>query len=239
MPWQWHRSVRVLKTWDAIGLVAVRKPQNVLCIPTVARYGKVKSILPDVAYDHDGEHFTALDGSRLWLLHRLDLGTSGVLLLTTQSVTAKKIKMLFKNRQVTKTYKAVVFSQPHNPALAAGQEWRDYLDQKGEIKLASTVLESAVPVEDNLHLLTLQPKTGFQHQLRKQCSLRQLPIVDDDRHGDFARNRAKNFSGKRLLLHSEKVSFTLQGTCYEAISPLEAEVNFLPNFARFAPQTEA
>lgn len=231
MPWQWHRSVRVLKTWPSVGLVAVRKPPHVLCMPSrnAVKDGKVKSILPEHPYDHNGEHFTSPDGtSKMWLLHRLDLGTSGVLLLTTQSETSQRIKLLFKNRKVQKVYRAVVFGSQSDTALVQGQEWRDYLDQKGEIKMAVTVLAQAVPWGDKLHLLTLHPKTGFQHQLRKQCSLRQLPIVCDDKYGNFKLNRSKGFQGKRLLLHSESISFQLQGVDYEAHAPIEDEEHFLP-----------
>ena len=241
MKFPFHKSVKLLERWSN-GLIAIRKPANVLCHPHPTTKSKYPSILIDTPYDQIGEHFVheQEDGVRtsLWLLHRLDLGTSGVLLLCTQPTIAAKVKTLFRHRLVTKVYKALCFcreGERQPKELPQSEVWRDLLLQKGpkgeqRTHTAETLFLSSTPVGERMRLLSLQPKTGFQHQLRVQCSLRHLHIVGDDKYGAFHLNKLKGFgtlTGKRLMLHSESISFQLYGQNYHAHAPLEDE-KFLP-----------
>jgi tRNA pseudouridine65 synthase len=150
----------------------------------------------------------------IWLLHRLDSATSGVMLVASRKDTAVAVMKLFKTRSgISKTYYALVFDNSHGGGLMAGfqQEWIDeiYLQRdKGQIraaptdkshsrqdivtavstaKLVPTMAKNIVGLK--LALIRLSPTTGFTHQLRYQCARRGLPVVGDRTYGSFDLNR--------------------------------------------------
>jgi 23S rRNA-/tRNA-specific pseudouridylate synthase len=69
-----------------------------------------------------------------------------------------------------------------------------------------------------MSLLELEPKTGRTHQLRIQCSQRNLPIVGDRTYGDFEKNRAfaKSTGQQGMFLHAERVKVPFRGNDWEA-----------------------
>ena len=164
---------------------------------------------------------------RLWLLNRLDSGTSGVILAASDEKLALEIRALFQQRRVSKTYVALVFGLPSGKK----QVWRDRLaieKRGGQIRAGARA--GNIPAEAEMtvlrtwrehpfaggravSLLQLEPGTGRSHQLRVQCARRRLPIVGDATYGDFRANRefAKRGGGKRLFLHSLETRFEYGG----------------------------
>ena len=216
-----HPSVHVLRS-EANGLIALTKPRNILCTPPAAGNAAGKPrLLVDAVYDEELEcyhHNEAED--RLYLLHRLDAGTSGVLMLSSCQKTALAVKRLFKSRLVSKEYKALVFCTRVD-VPAGGAVWRDddlpWREKKSVP--AETLLVGSRQMTPFTALLTLRPKTGFTHQLRVQCAARRMPIVGDSKHGNFALNRS--YPGpKRLYLHSTSISFELSGARFSFECPL-------------------
>jgi 23S rRNA-/tRNA-specific pseudouridylate synthase len=101
----------------------VDKPHNVLCHPNtndkeLQKKSKHKALLRNTHYDFGNETYSLEDGP-LFLLHRLDLGTSGVLLLSSDEKEAARVKKAFKSRRVEKTYLARVFMAAR-VSMAAG-----------------------------------------------------------------------------------------------------------------------
>lgn len=223
-----HPSVHVLKS-EGNGLIALSKPRNLLCTPPAVVDKKVKTrLLVDGVYDEELECYHHSDADdRLYMLHRLDAGTSGVILLSTCQKTALAVKRLFKSRLVSKEYKALVFRARSASQLdvpAAGRAvWRDALPWRDKkIVPAETLLVGSRQMTPSTALLTLRPKTGFTHQLRLQCAARRMPIVGDSKHGNFALNRT--YPGpKRLYLHSTSISFELSGCRFSFECPLPTE----------------
>ncbi len=207
---------------DANGVIAFNKPVGVLSHPNV-RGDAPRSLLKS-GYEMNGEyyHWTVGDGAagerRLWLLNRLDVGTSGVILGATDEALASTIRAHFREKQVRKVYHALVFGVP----AQATQVWRDRLavDKRGghirtttggniPAETAMRVLRQNRRVLPPLVLLELTPRTGRSHQLRVQCAHRSLPIVGDGTYGDFRANRAfsKQAGVKRMYLHSHATAF--------------------------------
>ena len=153
------------------------------------------------------EEVYMLDGHKLWLVHRIDSGTSGVLLVSDNELVAHAVKREFAKRSVRKEYRAIVFGKP---SLSKGL-WCDVVSaQKKAVtrfELLTTV--TTFPVRS---LLALYPSTGFNHQLRIQCSIHDLPIVGDTLYGNFVLNRemaqlhssAKNY----MFLHARGVDLS-------------------------------
>jgi len=73
-----------------------------------------------------------------------------------------------------------------------------------------------------MSLLQLEPKTGRTHQLRIQCSQRNLPIVGDRTYGDFEKNRlfAKGTGQEGMFLHAERVKVPFRGNDWTVHVPV-------------------
>lgn len=203
-------------THDANGLAAFDKPAGLLSHPNEGA-DQPRSLLT-CAYDHQEQCYKWAGGGRLWLLNRLDVATSGVILLAASAEVARAVRDHFARKQVHKVYEALVFGKP----TERNQVWRDLLAvQKRGGKVRTTAAAGNIPAETRAHfvahqqgafstsLLRLEPRTGRSHQLRVQCAKRGLPIVGDQTYGDFALNRtfAKTTDEKRLFLHSHITQF--------------------------------
>lgn len=218
-------GVRVLNA-HRCGLAALAKPAGVLSHPN--RAGEEGRSLVDAAYDTDGECFHWTDGAgaakRVWLLHRLDSATSGVLLVASSAAVATAVREAFEHRQVKKTYLAIVLGHPRERHAV----WRDAMQVArrggtvraagdGALRAETTVrCLKRLPGPPALAALELEPHTGRTHQLRHQCAEHHLPILGDQNYGNFRLNRefARRLGTGRLFLHAQRVAveFALDGT---------------------------
>ena len=223
----------------ASGLAALDKPAGVLSHPN--KPGEEPRSLLNARYDEKEQCFVwkTPDGAerRVWLLHRLDSATSGLVLVAARSQTAAAVREAFELRQVHKRYVAVVLG--HTRERQA--HWRDALEVRREAGAVRATTRGGAPAETAmrclrpipgppaLSVLQLEPLTGRTHQLRVQCARRHLPILGDQNYGDFKRNRdlARRFGTDRLFLHARDVEleFPLEGgrVRFAAESPLPAE----------------
>lgn len=154
---------------------------------------------------------------RLWLVHRLDAATSGVLLFATTRAQAVRLSDLFASGGVEKRYTALVGGSPPEKRgtirlsiLGAGRRVR--CDPAG--KPAETewqVLERRGATT----LLELVPRTGRMHQLRVHLQGVGLPIVGDRWYGGVP--------AARLMLHASALRLRQRdGTVLEVVAPLPA-----------------
>ncbi|MGH8017318.1 MAG: RluA family pseudouridine synthase [Opitutaceae bacterium] len=247
-PIDWSRlpfgsGVKVLRKHPC-GLAAVEKPAGVLSHPNEAA-DQPRSLL--TARYHDGEQYFEIpdaDGARIWLLHRLDGATSGVILLACDAAVAAAVRAAFEGRGVTKRYVAIVLGHPREKRAL----WRDNMQIRrtgGAVRaaerggaLAETAMRTLclIPGPPALAALELEPHTGRTHQLRFQCARRKLPILGDQNYGNFRMNRelARRFGFDRLFLHARHIGLEFAAPSgsrirFEAGSPLPREFNtFLP-----------
>lgn len=232
-------GVRVL-TEAPGGLVAFDKPAGVLSHPNM-RSEQPRALLT-CDYTLEGECFRWSDSNGrarvLWLLNRLDSHTSGVLLGALDETVARRIRALFREKHIEKTYHALVFGKP----AQASAVWRDRLSIEKRGGQVRTRAGEGIPSESQfrvlrqrrdaaspLALIELTPRTGRSHQLRVQCAHRHLPIVGDATYGDFGANRAlaKATGLKRLCLHSHSTRFDYEHAGrvvkFSATAPTPAE----------------
>ena len=145
-------------------------------------------------------------GQPVWPLHRLDKGTSGVLLFALSAQVAGAVSSLFEsNEGIAKTYRAVVRGWPPAEGVIDHPLTRLADDARAPARALTvqpartrfrTLGRWAVPLpygdfaQTRCALLELQPETGRRHQLRRHCKHIGHPIIGDATHGKGPLNRA-------------------------------------------------
>jgi 23S rRNA-/tRNA-specific pseudouridylate synthase len=184
-------------TSDVNGITAFSKPPGILSQP-ITRKNTVNCICQGVDYDENEEAYVYEDKEnrrlhRLWLINRIDVGTSGVVVASHSKATAIAAKKAWKQRKVMKKYFALV-CKSMGRLSGTGLRWSDRINRGWGGTNADAVAETEVKFECGsrnkmLSLLELRPITGYNHQLRKQCAIHSVPILGDRLHGDFLMNR--------------------------------------------------
>jgi len=133
------------------------------------------------------------------LVHRLDRETSGVILLARSASVAANLSALFRSREITKTYWAVVagrplpvegqIEQPLKRVQSAFGERTVATDRKDpDGQRAYTNYRTLDNAAQKLAWLELVPLTGRTHQLRVHCVAIGAPIVGDDKYSEARDN---------------------------------------------------
>ncbi|PST82396.1 RNA pseudouridine synthase [Pedobacter yulinensis] len=146
----------------------------------------------------------------LGVVHRLDRPVSGVILFAKTSKALERMNLLFKNREVKKTYWAVARKKP-----AAVQGTLIHWLIKDPKKNLVTPYDKEVPGSqraqlgyrllgelDGYFLIEVDPLTGRSHQIRVQLSTLGTPIVGDNKYG-YPRGSRKG----SICLHARRLEF--------------------------------
>jgi 23S rRNA pseudouridine955/2504/2580 synthase len=193
----------------AEGLIMVDKPAGISVQPGERAGRDIVDIL-------EGEL-----GFRPFLVHRLDRDTSGVLALAENAEAAKRWSEIFASRSAIKGYAAIVSGEPPAEAGTIDED----IEQRGKVVEALTrwrLIARAAPGPFPLCLLDLSLGTGRTHQIRIHLAGAGLPIVGDDKHGDFKLNKglAKAYGAKRLMLHARSLEVAApSGRTLKALAP--------------------
>jgi 23S rRNA pseudouridine955/2504/2580 synthase len=122
---------------------------------------------------------------KLYLVHRLDRGTSGVLLVAKSSDVARKTSAVWDRFE--KTYLAVALGRVREQTID-----RPIPDDDGKPQRARTAIHPRAnlqAIDPETTLLDATIETGRTHQIRRHLQLVGHPILMDDKHGDFAANK--------------------------------------------------
>ncbi len=155
------------------------------------------------------------------IVHRLDKDTSGILLAARNQKYFKYLKSLFKNRQIKKTYLAVVFGRLRDKE---GTIAKAVKIKKGTVK--RTVFRGKMAKEALTHyrvkkvfkiggeefsFLEIVPETGRTHQIRVHLASIGHPIVGDRIYG-FKKTAATRYPlpDTRLMLHAYSLEFSTE-----------------------------
>lgn len=180
------------------GMIAVDKPAGMPSTPTrAAAAGTALDVLRRQLGRMDPERAT------LHPVHRLDAGTSGVLLFAKRPDVAGALGAMFAEGRVRKHYSAVVGESPQassgriaTPLLrVAGQAIVSDAGKPAttEWRRAGTTVAGAV--------LAVTPLSGRMHQIRAHLAHIGHPVVGDRRYGGP--------SADRLLLHATRLEFAI------------------------------
>ena len=163
-------------------------------------------------------------GQYVYPAHRLDKGTSGVMLFALDPETAADLGSQFERGEVRKTYWAVVRGWPPESGRI-DHPLRNERDEYGDVapdaeaqaavtefrRLATVELPHAVDRYPSARyaLVELNPLTGRRHQLRRHMKHIAHPIIGDATHGKGRHNRwfQTEFACDRLLLACTELVF--------------------------------
>ena len=133
---------------------------------------------------------------RLWVVHRLDRGTSGALLFARTAKAHRTLNLAFDRREVAKRYLALVRGTPPPEArlevpVAPARRGRMRPGRAGDprAKEATTVVRlveafAATPPLPPMALVEALPETGRTHQIRVHLALAGTPLAVDPDYGD-------------------------------------------------------
>lgn len=143
------------------------------------------------------------------IVHRLDMSTSGVMMIAKTEFAYHRLQKAFLNHQIQKKYVAIISGKDiPEKGIISLPLMPDYLDRPRQIvdheqgKEAITEYEVLEPVDDSHFRIALYPKTGRTHQLRVHCAHQEglnAPILGDPLYG--------NEKAARLHLHAEGITF--------------------------------
>ena len=150
-------------------------------------------------------------GQKIFLVHRLDKDTAGLMIVAKNPAAAAKWTKLISGKTVKKEYIAICVGtiEPKKGIIC------EKIVQHGEEKKAVTNYEVEKEIETEcgkLSQIRLLLETGRMHQIRIHLAKNSCPIAGDDQHGNFKLNKQKKktLGIKKLLLASVKLTVPLQ-----------------------------
>ena len=181
--------------YEDADLWVVNKPSGMLSVPGKSHRESVISILQE----------RCQEGETPLVVHRLDMDTSGLLIVAKHKTAHYRLQKQFRDRQIHKTYVAVLDGEP----LPIGEEGRIELPLSPDLmhrpfqKVDKAHGKPAVTLYRVVgeHVVELHPLTGRTHQLRVHCAHSEglgCPIKGDNLYGRRA---------DRLYLHAALIAF--------------------------------
>lgn len=168
-------------------------------------------------------HLAYRSGQELFPVHRLDQGTTGVLLATDSSAEAAELAKVFESREVEKTYLFLTDRLIANSELQV----ESFIDRHANSSNMNSDFFSAPASADRPNnartdfkrletfgaysLWEAKPQTGKPHQIRLHAEQSGIPILGDAEHGGSV--------FPALCLHALAIRFRFQGETFEASSP--------------------
>ena len=189
-------------------LLVVNKPAGLLSVPLERKHDE-----PSVAelLEH---HFRSHQHRRVFVVHRIDRDTSGLVVFAKDAKTQHALKAQFKRREPERVYLAVVYGHPDPP----NGTWRDRLtwddrfliqkethpaDPKGRVAVcAYRTLERF----KDAALISVRLQTGRRNQIRIQARLRGHTLVGETRYV-YGPDALRTIRFGRQALHAFELRF--------------------------------
>jgi 23S rRNA pseudouridine1911/1915/1917 synthase len=232
--WGWQITPDELESWilphPDPRLIVINKPGLIVCHPS--KHGPWSSLI--------GACREYLGVERLHMPSRLDRETSGVVVLSRDPALGSQLQTAIQNRQVHKTYIAILdgaleaprtVDQPIGRDVHSAITVRQWIDAEHGAS-AETVFEP-VCTNGRYTLAIVRPRTGRLHQIRVHASSMGHPVTADKLYGPdpsfflefiregFTRNLARQLPLRRHALHALRIEFSEVGAF---AAPLAADL---------------
>ena len=212
-----HKDLPII--YEDEDIIAINKPSGLLSIASDREKGKT-------AYRLISDYVAANDPKkRIFVVHRLDEDTSGVLIFSKNHETREALQNNWQDVVTKRYYYAIVEGEPEPKEATL----IDYLDEndlhlvyvtknkaKGKRSVTSyKVMES----KNGLSLLDVALSSGRKNQIRVQLGYRGHYVIGDDKYGEPVNPI------NRLGLHAYELAFTnpLNGKKYDLKTPMPDE----------------
>ena len=158
-------------------------------------------------------------GFKVFLVHRLDKDTSGLMIVAKTPFAAAKWTKLISSKIVKKEYIAICAGKMKQKKGVITENVTQHGSEKSAVTYYNVEEEKQVQTEiegfENITLsvIRLKLETGRMHQIRIHLAKNGCPIAGDDQHGNFKLNKAlkKSLKIKSLLLASVRLTLPLNG----------------------------
>ncbi len=178
-------------------LVVINKPSGLLSVSAAyEKTGTAHAVLKN--------HFHP---KRVYIVHRLDQDTSGVMVFALNEKTCTELKKLFAAHDIQREYAAVV----EGKMTEKQGTWDSYLYEDKNYHVHETeenddgeraITHFKIKKTSRTHTwLTLKLETGKKNQIRVHCEAAGFPVVGDKKYG------ALTNPIKRLCLHAQLLAF--------------------------------
>ena len=174
--------------------IIINKPANI----SVQNESHQSGILPILCQQ--------LNVEQLWLVHRLDKITSGVLILARNSRAAAVFGKLFEQKQIEKYYLAISAKKPKKKQGAVKGGMKKVRDGKWMLDSSDSAVAISqffsFSISAGLRLFLIKPLTGKTHQIRVALKSLGSPILGDELY--------KGGASDRTYLHAYCIRFVYQ-----------------------------
>ena len=155
-------------------------------------------------------------GYPVYLVHRLDRDTKGLMIVAKSPMAAAKWTKLIGGKLVRKEYEALCAGTLKSKKGTIRTAVLQHGEEKPAVTHFQVIDEKEITYEDQKVILStvrLQLETGRMHQIRIHLAKENCPIAGDDKHGNFKVNKLlKKACGiKELQLTSCKLTIPLNG----------------------------
>jgi RluA family pseudouridine synthase len=179
-------------------ILAVSKPETLAAIPE--RHGQGGSLF---------EVLCAQRGERLYIVHRIDKETSGLIVFARHAEAHRRLNRQFETRAVDKTYLSLAHGVIAEDAGSIDAPLRQFGSGRVAVdpeRGKPSATEFRVVERFRSHtLVEARPRTGRRHQIRVHLYHLGHPIAGDPLYGDEATRQG--FS--RMMLHAWRLALTL------------------------------
>lgn len=195
--------VRALAIYEDEAILAFNKPSG---LPVQSRGNKARC-LDELLWT-----FARSNGKRPRLVHRIDAGTSGLVLAAKTKPSAAAISQAFEARKVEKTYLALVKGALPDAAAGTIEVPLKKVERGANDEPAHAVVSEhggkaartdwrILSRADDMALIMAQPITGRMHQIRVHLAHTGMPIIGDIIYG------VVGGAAQHLLLHASRLRF--------------------------------
>lgn len=197
-------------------LVLINKPAGMVIHPAPGNW--TNTLVHALSYRYPGVR--AIGGPRPGIVHRLDKGTSGVLVAAKTAQMQSELATMFAERGVEKDYIAVTVGNPAGKGCS-GCVIEEPIGRSPLDRLRMTVLAEdaggkpaksfvrVVASDDRalLHCVEVGITTGRTHQIRVHMRHARAPVLGDDLYGALDINRRFCSAAQRPMLHARRLRF--------------------------------